>query len=157
MKYNELIKELNEEKNKNNKLLEKIDQLNNKIELYEKKSNEYINKIKDLEKLINIKNNELNALNSKLNYDNSISYINPGEKIIAINFESLNQEIRKPVACKNTDIISRLEEKLYNEYPQYKEYNTYLTVNGNLIKRFKTLDENGIKDGNIILVNRYDE
>ena len=157
MKYNELVKQLNDEKNKNKDLLEQIKKLNNKIKLYEQNSNEYINKIKDLEKLINIKNNELNALNSKLNYDNSISYINPGEKIIAINFESLNQEIRKPVACKNTDIISKLEEKLYNEYPKYKDYNTYLTVNGNLIKRFKTLEENGIKNGNSIIVNIYDE
>ena len=61
------------------------------------------------------------------------------------------------MACKNTDIIARLEEKLYNEYPKYKDYNTYLTVNGNVIKRFKTLDENGIKNGNSIIVNIYDE
>ena len=81
--------------------------------------------------------------------------INPGENIIAINFETINQDIKKPMACKNTDIISRLEEKVYNEYPEYKEHNTYLTVNGNLIKRFKSLEENGIKDGNIILVNIY--
>ena len=103
-----------------------------------------------------MKDKELNNLKEKLiTNDDSLSHIKPGEKIIAVNF-SLNKEIQKPMACKNTDIISRLEEKLYNEYPQYKEYNTYLTVNGNLIKRFKTLDENGIKDGNIILVNRYD-
>ena len=60
------------------------------------------------------------------------------------------------MACKNTDIISRLEEKLYNEYPNYKDYNTYLTVNGNVVKRFKSLEENGIKDGNIILVGIYE-
>ena len=28
----------------------------------------------------------------------------------------IKQEIFKPMACKNTDIIARLEEKLYNEY-----------------------------------------
>ena len=61
------------------------------------------------------------------------------------------------MACKNTDIISRLEEKLYDEYPEFKEFNTYLMVNGNLVKRFKTLDENGIKNGNSIIVNIYDE
>ena len=59
--------------------------------------------------------------------------------------------------CKNTDIISRLEEKLYNEYPKYKDYNTYLTVNGNILKRFKSLNENGIKNGSTIIVNIYDE
>ena len=59
--------------------------------------------------------------------------------------------------CKPSDLISRLEEQLYNEYPKYKDYNTYLTVNGNIIKRFKSLDENGIKNGNSITVNIYDE
>ena len=62
-----------------------------------------------------------------------------------------------PMACKNTDTIARLEEKVYNEYPKYKDCNTYLTVNGNVIKRFKTLDENGIKNYNSIIVNTYDE
>jgi hypothetical protein len=62
-----------------------------------------------------------------------------------------------PMACKNTDTIARLEEKVYNEYPKYKDCNTYLTVNGNVIKRFKTLDENGIKNYNSIIVHTYDE
>ena len=43
------------------------------------------------------------------------------------------------------------------KYTQYKDYNTYLTVNGNVIKRFKTIDENKIKDGNTIIINIYDE
>ena len=62
-----------------------------------------------------------------------------------------------PIPCKNTDTFVKIEEKIYNEYPKYKDYNTYLTVNGNVIKRFKTLEENGIKSGNIIIVNIYDE
>ena len=107
--------------------------------------------------MINIKNNEINDLKSKLIDEDSISFIKPGEKIIAVYFTSTTQEIQFPIACKNTDIIARLEEKLYNEYPKYKEYNTYLTVNGNIIKRFKSIDENGIKNGNSIIVNIYDE
>ena len=125
--------------------------------MYEQKTNEHINKIKELEKLINQKNNELNNLKTKLINNDSITFINPGERIIAVNFTSPTQEIQFPMACKNTDIISRLEEKLYNEYPKYKDYNTYLTVNGNVIKRFKSLEENGIKNGNSIIVNIYDE
>ena len=137
---------------------EKVKELNNKIILYEKTSNENINKIKELEKLINIKDNELNNLKSKLiNEDSAISFIKPEEKIISLDFSSKNQEIHKPMTCKNTDIIARLEEKVYNEYPKYKDYNTFLTVNGNIIKRFKSLDENGIKDGNSIIVNIDDK
>jgi cobalamin biosynthesis Co2+ chelatase CbiK len=58
---------------------------------------------------------------------------------------------------QNIDTISKIEERIYDEYPKYKNYNTYLTGNGNIIKRFKTIEENGIKDGNTILINRYDE
>ena len=134
----------------------KVQQLNYEILLMKNTSNENVNRIKELEQLINIKNNELNDLKSKIINDNSLSSIKPGEKIVAIFFESLNQEIRKPMACKNTDLISRLEEKLYSEFPKYKDYNTYLTVNGKMIKRFKTLEENEIKDGNSIIVNIYD-
>ena len=158
IKYNELIKELNEVKNMLNNEKEKVKELNNKIILYEKTSNEDINKIKELEKLINIKDNELNNLKSKsINDDSTISSIKPGEKIITVNFLTTDKGINKPIACKNTDIVARLEEKLYNEYPNYKNYNTYLTVNGNKIKRFKSLDENGINDGNSIIINICDE
>ena len=157
----EKVKELN---NKNNELInllnsekEKVKELNNKIILFEKNENNYINKIQKLENLISIKNNELNNLELKLIKNDSISLIKSEEAKIIVNFSSVNQEIFKSMACKNTDIIARLEEKLYNEYPQYKDYNTFLTVNGNIIKRFKTLDENGIKDGNSIIVNIYYE
>ena len=51
----------------------------------------------------------------------------------------------------------RLEEKLYNEYPKYKDYNTFLTINGKIIKRFKNLDENEIMNGDSIIVNIYNE
>ena len=130
---------------------ELINSLNN-----EKKS--LNNRIKEIENLINSKNNELNNLRARLNNNNNtILNINPGEQIIAVNFVSLSQDIHKPIACKNTDIVSRLEEKLYNEYNEYKEKNTYLTVNGKMVKRFKTVEENGIKDGNTLIVNIFDD
>ena len=78
-------------------------------------------------------------------------------KTIAVFFTSTNQDIHRPISCKNIDTFVRIEEKIYNEYPKYKDYNTYLTVNGNTIKRFKTFDENKIKDGDTIIVNIYDE
>ena len=133
-----------------------------KEELLNKLNNEnpiLNNKITELENLINQKNNELNNLRIKLNNNNNnqILNINPGEQIIAVNFVSIGHDIQKPIACKNTDIISRLEEKVYNEYPEYKEKNTYLTVNGKMIKRFKSVEQNEIKDGNSIIVNIYED
>jgi len=160
-KYNELLNQLNEEKNKNKNLLEelnnekiKVKELNDKIKKYEISNNEYIKKIKELEELIKSKNEEINNLK---NDNNEITTIKSGEKIIAILFTSNLQDINMPIPCKNTDTFVKIEEKIYNEYPKYKDYNTYLTVNGNVIKRFKTLEENGIKSGNTIIVNIYDE
>ena len=55
--------------------------------------------------------------------------------------------------CNKKESISRLEEELYNEYPKYKEFNTYLTCKGVVLKRFKTVEENNIKKGDAIIVN----
>jgi len=160
-KYYELLNQLNEEKNKNKYLIEqlrneqkKVKELNNKIKLYENNSN--IKKIKELEETINSLNSKINNLNYNIDKD-KITSIKSGEEIIALFFTSINQVVHRPISCKNTDTFVRIEEKIYNEYPQYKDYNTYLTVNGKVIKRFKTLEENNIKDGNIIIINIYDE
>ena len=158
----ELIKQLNEEKNKNKQLLnelnnekKKVIELTNKLKLLENNNNN-IKRINDLEKLINEKDKELKNLKLKFGKNDLVTIINPGEEVIAVNFISSENDINCPMACKNTTLVSRLEEKLYNDYPRYKDFPTYLTVNGTIVSRFKTLEENGIKDGNSILVNRYD-
>ena len=155
------MNQLNEEKNKNKKLMEqlnneqkKIKELNDKIKLYE--NNDNVKKIKELEEIIASLNSQINDLKNNTNKD-KITNINSGEEIVALFFTSSNQDIHRPISCKNTDTFVKIEEKIYNEYPQYKDYNTYLTVNGNVIKRFKTIDENKIKDGNTIIINIYDE
>ena len=56
----------------------------------------------------------------------------------------------------SNDTLVKFEELFYNEYPQYKEHNTYLTINGNSVKGFKTIEENGIKQGNVIIVDAFD-
>ena len=82
----------------------------------------------------------------------------PGDRIISIVFNSGNQKIQYyNRAYKDTEIFSRVEEKLYNEYPEFKDKDTYLMIRGNKIKRFKTLKENNIKDGDVIQVHIYDE
>jgi len=153
------MNQLNEEKNKNKKLMEelnkeklKVKELNDKIKKYENSNNEYIKKIKEMEKLIKSKNSEINKLKSKKDKNTEAE----GETM-AIFFTFINQDIHRPISCKNIDTFVKIEEKIYNEYPKYKDYNTYLTVNGNVIKRFKTLEENGIEDGNTVIVNIYEE
>ena len=54
------------------------------------------------------------------------------------------------LVCKNTDLFIKLEERLYKEYPHYKDCETYFEVEGRRIKRFKILDENKIKTKAVI-------
>ena len=118
--------------------------------------------LKDKEKTIELLNtqlfnkiNELKNVKTKTNnnYDDLVENINPGEKIIATLFISSDQKIQYAIACKNTTPFVRLEEKLYEEYPEYKETNNYFIHNGLVIKRFKTIEENQIKKGKPIILN----
>ena len=93
-----------------------------------------------------------------MNYIN-ITSIKPGEKILSVNFVSMGFQdiINYSLPCKNTDLFVRLEEQLNNDFPNLKEQETYFLVNGNRIKRFKTLDENHIKKNDIINVFLIDD
>ena len=54
------------------------------------------------------------------------------------------------LACKNTYLFIRLEEILNNDFPQIRKHETYFEIKGRRIKRFKTLDENKIKNNDVI-------
>ena len=122
--------------------------------------------IQNLQNTLNIKEQELKSLKNKLKYKNeeinslklNISSININDDGIsfAIKFMSVNQDIDYPIMCKTSDSVVKIEEQVYNEFPKYKDYITYLTVNGKEIKRFKTIEENEIHKGNTIMVNIYD-
>ena len=148
---------MEEEKRKNKKLFDE----NNNLKNINKKLNEeitslkqYKEQIKLLKYQINKKNIEIQnyQLNNNYKDDIGITSIKPGEVVLAISFVSMgNQDIgHYAVVCKNTDLFVRLEEKLYNDYPQFKNYETYFEVKTKRIKRFKTLDENKIKNGDVI-------
>ena len=111
----------------------------------------------ELQNIINMKNDEINKLKSKLN-DNSLENFQPGDKILAIGFTSCDQKINNFfLPCKDSELFVRIEEKLYNEYSEYKDKETYFVFGANKIKRFKTLKENNIKSGSLIMLNIYEE
>ena len=62
-------------------------------------------------------------------------------------FTSMDQNIHYPIPCVNTDIFAEVEEKLYKEYPIYRETNNIFLFNGNEILRFKSIEDNKIKNG----------
>lgn len=67
-----------------------------------------------------------------------------------------DQMIDIAIPCLITDTFVRIEEILYDQYPEYKDNNTYFTVNGGTVKRFKTIQENNIKNYDKVLLNLYE-
>ena len=159
---NNLNQLLKEEKKKNEilsnenrtlkTLITNLKNENNKLKQYEQKNRllqEEINR-----KIMEIQNLKVNNLTNSNQSGYLIPSLKPGEKIIAINFVSMGiQDISNyNLICKNTDLFVRLEERLYNEFPNFKNFETYFEVKTKRIKRFKTIEENGIKGNDVISV-----
>ena len=108
------------------------------------------NKIKELENNNYSLKNRILELEKELNIFKSYC-LSPGENLILIKFISLDQIINNyTVIAKNTDKFSKSEEKLYEKYPNYKDINNYFISNGKIIKREQTLEENKIKNNDIL-------
>ena len=150
---------MKKEKNKNKKLKNKNKKLNDVINNLRVKNDDLNEQINKLEAELNILNLELqnyklnNNLNNHIdNLNNLIAPILPGEKIISVNFVSQGfQDISNwSLPCKNTNLFIRLEEILNNTFSELKKHETYFMVNTKRIKRFQTLEENQIKNNDII-------
>ena len=71
-------------------------------------------------------------------------------------FISVDQKIHYSLICKNTDDFIRLEKKLYDEYPEYKESENYFMVHGTKVNKYKNLEENKIVDNDIITLKKIE-
>ena len=142
----------NENKNElidfNELLIKEIKKFNDSININEDKN------ISNLDKDITIKQlyKDMDELKKQLSlYPLELS---KGEKLMAVIFSSLNENILYSIICKNTEKFSKLEQKLYNKYPEYSKSNNYFLVNGNRINKYKTLNENKIKNSEIIILTQ---
>ena len=107
--------------------------------------------ILELMKENKLKDDEIKLLKSKFQFE-----ILKDDKIMTIIFTSIDQMIHYSFICKNTDIFIRLENLLYDKYPKYRETQNFFISNGNIINRFKTLEENNIKNSDIITLNEIE-
>ena len=124
-----------------NSLKNTLQNKDNMIQLLNSQISEKIIEFNNLKNQINIKND-----------DDLVNQINPGEKVISALIISTDQKIVYSVACKNTTPFVKIEEKLYEVYPEYKETENYFLFSGTKIKRFKTIGENKIKSGMPIML-----
>ena len=78
--------------------------------------------------------------------------INEGEKLMSIIIKSEDNNICVPIISKNSYKFTKIEEEIYEMFNEYSEKENYFTLKGNKINRNKTLEENGIKDKDIIIM-----
>ena len=107
-----------------------------------------------LYKEIHKKNEEISELKSLNPYN-----LKKGEQLYSIVFLSNDYTIINnfSLICKNTDPFSKLEQTLYDKFPILKETEiNFNIVNGNVVNRFKTLEENNIISGNVIQICKLD-
>ena len=153
--YEKEIKQLKEENASLNqeiiKLKEDIVKLrqNKTSEDIEKIKQNYEIKIKELNRKLTTLTNMSTGFSQN---DNIVTTLFPGERAMSVLFMTMgSQDIQNyAMTCKNTDLFVTLEEKLYMDYPQYKNCETYFLVNSKRVKRFKTIEENNIKSNDII-------
>jgi hypothetical protein len=70
---------------------------------------------------------------------------------IVVHFISTDSSVNFSWVCNITDIFLNIEENLYHKYPHLKN-NIYFLANGNMIDRSNTLEQNRIKDDDVILI-----
>ena len=87
---------------------------------------------------------------NNINYCRRIDY-NKFDCLV-VTFISDDLSINYRCNCSRNDNFSRLEEKLYQEYPELSYKNIYFIVRGNLINRSLTIKENKINNGDRIII-----
>ena len=147
--------------NENKKLKEKLIEANQKIEAQKKEiqelkyqismiKSEGMTQVNSLMEIIDKKDKQIKQLRDKPNNKN-VNSVNFND-IKTVQFMSMDIIVNFAIACIGTETFSEVEEKLYKKYPEYRETDNRFMSKGIMIKRFKTINENGIKNGDIILL-----
>ena len=152
-----------------NEILNNNDELENKVKTLENKIKEMEIKIKEKDKIINENiNNNIKSINNNIDskkiseleeeIKQLTTYIlSPGEKLIYIKIISMDQKINFSIAAKNNDIFTIIENILYKYYPEYKKYDNYFLVGGRKIYKNLTIEENKIKNKDVLTLTQFDE
>ena len=143
-----LKKDLDKEIKKYNDLKKELDNYKASQKKLEKEAKESL-----IETIIE-KDKEIKELKLKLSRLPFV--LEEGEKLMSIIFISSDQKLHFSVICKNTDKFHKIEGQLYESFPEYSENDNFFILNGKKINRYKTLEENGIKNNDIIILNEIE-
>lgn len=148
LEKNELIEKLVENQES------ELDNCHKEIENNKKEIDYYTKEIKNYQKEIESYQKEIEDLKEKLAI---LPFeISKGDKIISVILYYAEQGINYSIICKNNHKSDYLLEYLCKKNPEYNNIKNliYFIANGNTIDSTKTLDENHIKDNDIILINK---
>ena len=96
---------------------------------------------------------EVKVKENHKNNENKDGRVNIND-IIVVNFHSMDGNISEGIKCLKTKTFAEIEEQLYKKYDEYRETNNNFLYEGKQILRFKTIEQNKIKDGGkIVLAN----
>ena len=125
-----------------------ISQLQNELNNLKENYHGYIQTLQDT---IDKKEEELTKLKDELAKKktdfskNKSTYCR--DNMMTVNFISMDHKVLFAVPCVEDDIFAEVEEKLYKEFPEYRETNNYFLANGIQVLRFKTIAQNNIGNG----------
>ena len=147
---NNEINNLKNELTKARKIIEQqkltINDLQNKLNNSNNIINNLNNEINNYKNIISKKDLELNNIKSQLNNNIPNNNVNFND-IMCVNFISSDKNVHFAISCLKTNTFAEIEEKLYKQYPQYRETNNNFLANGTQVLRFKTIAENNIGNG----------
>jgi len=155
---NKRIKELEESLKKKDIIINDLKNENKKLSINNNQLNIEKNNIKEkLNEIMFESNEQINKKEKMIKqYELKISQFHfkfsPTEKIISIIFTSYDENIMSSFICKNTDAFKFIENKFYEKHSEYKGLNNNFISNGRKIDKNKSLDENKIKNNDIITI-----
>jgi len=169
----------NEIKNLKSDITNYINEINNLKSEKQKLNNDLNNDINEIQKLKNMNNelsNRLKLLESNNNANNRIisdkdkiipsigeskikdNNINELKDLIPVIFQSKDQKITYAIICRTTDKFNKLENILYEKFPELESENyvNYFTINGRKVMKTKTMAQNNINYSDIVVVNKVE-
>lgn len=113
-----------------------------------------VNKIKNEEIKEKVKNiiKENNCFNIIYPEDEKFD----SKDLVSLIFESGDQLLKCGIICKNSDIFNTIVNKIFEREPRLKENFNYFLCNGNRVNEYKSIKDNNIKDGNVIILNNFE-
>jgi hypothetical protein len=107
--------------------------------------NDQLNEFKQQISRINLNTNQ-NDKNDN-NEDKDALFANK-----CVSFITMDSSLFYAIPCSGNSTFAEVEEKLYQEYPEYRETNNSFLANGIEVLRFKTINDNKIGTGKPVIL-----